>query len=75
MDMVQFGVMVTLNVVIGMVTPPVGVCLFVAANIGKITLSEIAGAIWPFLICNITVLFLVSYVPQIALWLPGLFYK
>ena len=58
-----------------MTTPPVGVCLFVAANIAKQPLSAVARAILPFLICNIVILFLVSYIPAISLWLPNLFYK
>jgi tripartite ATP-independent transporter DctM subunit len=75
MDPIHFAIMAVMNLIIGLTTPPVGVCLFVAANIAKLSLSEIALAIWPFLICNITVLFIVSYVPEIALWLPNLFYK
>ena len=75
MDPIHFAIMAVMNLIIGLTTPPVGVCLFVAANIAKISLSEIAAAIWPFLMCNITVLFIVSYVPYIALWLPSLFYK
>jgi C4-dicarboxylate transporter, DctM subunit len=73
-DPIHFAVFAILNLMIGLTTPPVGVCLFVAANIGKITLGQVSRAIWPFLLCNIIVLFLVSYVPAISLWLPNLFY-
>ncbi len=74
-DPIHFATFAVLNLMIGLTTPPVGVCLFVAAGIAKISLGEISRAIWPFLVCNIFILFLVSYVPQISLWLPNLFYK
>lgn len=74
-DPIHFAIFAVLNLMIGLTTPPVGVCLFVAANIAKISLGEISKAIWPFLVCNILILFLVSYVPAISLWLPSLFYK
>jgi len=74
-DPIHFATFAVINLMIGLTTPPVGVCLFVSANIAKISLGEISKAIWPFLLCNIIVLFLVSYIPQISLWLPNLFYK
>jgi C4-dicarboxylate transporter, DctM subunit len=74
-DPIHFATFAVINLMIGLTTPPVGVCLFVSANIAKISLGQISKAIWPFLLCNILVLFLVSYVPQISLWLPSLFYK
>jgi C4-dicarboxylate transporter, DctM subunit len=73
-DPIHFATFAVLNLMIGLTTPPVGVCLFVAANIAKISLGAISRAIWPFLICNIVILFLVSYIPEISLWLPGIFY-
>lgn len=72
-DPVHFGVVVVINLAIGMATPPLGVCLFVACGIAKITLREITLAIWPFLIVLIVVLFLVTYVTPTTLWLPRLF--
>lgn len=74
-DPIHFATFAVLNLMIGLTTPPVGVCLFVAANIAKISLGAISRAIWPFLVCNILILFLVSYVPEVSLWLPSLFYK
>ncbi|GAB3680256.1 TRAP transporter large permease [Salinisphaera aquimarina] len=71
MDPVHFGIMAVLNLMIGLSTPPVGVCLFVVAGIGNLQVSQVARAIVPFLICNILVLGLVSYVPAISLWLPN----
>lgn len=72
MDPVHFAVMAVLNLMIGLTTPPVGVCLFVVAGIGKLPMLTVARAIVPFLLCNLAVLLLVSYVPQISLWLPTL---
>ncbi|WP_046865414.1 TRAP transporter large permease [Microvirga massiliensis] len=74
-DPIHFATFAVLNLMIGLTTPPVGVCLFVAANIAKISLTEISKAIWPFLVCNIVILFLVSFIPGISLWLPNLFYQ
>lgn len=72
LDPVHFAVMAVLNLMIGLTTPPVGVCLFVVAGIGKLPMLTVARAIVPFLICNIGVLLLVSYVPAVSLWLPNL---
>jgi TRAP-type C4-dicarboxylate transport system permease large subunit len=73
MDPVQFGIMMVLNLVIGLVTPPVGVCLFVASQIGKISIGKTAKELLPFLGVSLAVLMLVAFVPQISLFLPSLF--
>jgi len=75
MDPIHFGVMAVLNLMIGLTTPPVGVCLFVASEIAETPLKRVIKALWPFLLCNIIVLLMVSYIPQLSLWLPGLFEK
>ncbi|MCE8019367.1 TRAP transporter large permease [Halomonas sp. MCCC 1A11036] len=72
MDPVHFAVMAVLNLMIGLTTPPVGVCLFVVSGIGKLQMLTVARAILPFLACNLVVLLLVAYVPAISLWLPDL---
>jgi C4-dicarboxylate transporter, DctM subunit len=74
-DPIHFATFAVLNLMIGLTTPPVGVCLFVAANIAKVSLASVSRAILPFLVCNIIILFMVSYIPQISLWLPSLFYQ
>jgi tripartite ATP-independent transporter DctM subunit len=71
-DPIHFGVMAVLNLVIGLTTPPVGVCMFVAASIGRISLSEFTRANLPYLLLNVGILMLVSYLPFLTLWLPGL---
>lgn len=70
---IQFGVIAVLNLVIGLTTPPVGVCLFVASSIGQIKLSEAVKGLMPFFVWMIIVLLLVTYVPAITLFLPSFF--
>jgi len=72
-DPVQFAVIAVLNLVIGLTTPPVGVCLFVASSIGKESIGSVSRAGFPFLLVSLIVLFLVTYIPQISLFLPSLF--
>lgn len=73
-DPIQFAMIMVLNLVIGLTTPPVGVCLFVASSIGNISLERISKACLPFMMVSLLVLMLVTYVPEVSLWLPGLFY-
>ena len=70
MDMIQFGVMVTLNVVIGMVTPPVGVCLFVVCAISGKSILEVSKEVVPMFFICLLLLALVAFVPWVTLWLP-----
>jgi len=72
-DPVHFAVIAVLNLIIGLTTPPVGVCLFVASSIGKISISAVSKAGLPFLAISLIVLTLVTLFPQISLFLPGLF--
>jgi len=74
-DPIHAGVMCVLNLVIGLITPPVGVVLFVACGIGKISLNEILKANMPFLTIWLIVLFLVAYIPALSTWLPSLLIK
>lgn len=72
MDPVVFGIVMTVNLAIGQITPPVGVNLYVACGISKISLKDISSGLWPFLIASLIALLLVTYIPSISLWLPGL---
>ncbi len=74
-DPVFFGVVMVVNLAIGMVTPPLGVCLFVACTIAKIDLETISRDLWPFLIGMICVLLLITYVPSLVMWLPNVLLK
>ena len=72
-DPVQFGVIMVLNLGIGLCTPPVGAVLFVGCAIGKISVWQAMRSIWPFYGAAVFVLGLVTYVPAVSLWLPSLF--
>lgn len=72
-DPVHFAVIAVLNLIIGLTTPPVGVCLFVAASIGKISIGKVSIAILPFLAVSLLVLILVTLFPDLSLFLPQLF--
>ncbi len=74
-DLVHFGVIIVLNLMIGQVTPPFGVCLFIISDVGKVKLEKLYGAIVPFLIPLILVLFLCTYVPSLVTWLPNVLLK
>jgi len=69
-DPTHFGIVMVVNLAIGLVTPPVGLDLYVACGISKISLEQITRAVWPFLFATIVVLLLVSYIPAISLGLP-----
>ncbi len=71
-DPIQFSVIAVLNLIIGLNTPPVGVCLFVASGIGRVSLEKTARAGLPFLLVSLIVLMLVTYIPSLSLFLPGL---
>ncbi len=72
MDPVQFGIMLLLNLGIGLVTPPVGAVLFVGCAIGKIPIEKTVRTIWPFYGALILALIAVIYIPALSLWLPSL---
>ena len=71
-DLVHFGVMITLNMMIGLSTPPFGMLLFVVSGISKTPLKEVIREILPMLLVLFGVLFLVTYVPQIVTFLPAM---
>jgi TRAP-type C4-dicarboxylate transport system permease large subunit len=69
-DPVHFGVVICLNLTIGLVTPPVGVVLYIVSNMTKVKFGELVKASVPFLIGLIVALFIISYMPGISLWIP-----
>jgi len=73
-DPVHFGVIMIMNLGIGLCTPPVGSVLFVGCAVGKIPIWTAVKTIWPFYAASIAVLLLVTYVPAFSLWLPSLFH-
>jgi len=72
-DPIYFGVLITVNLMIGTITPPVGLCLYVSCGIADVRLDQISRAIIPFLLIEIAVLFLITYVPDLIMFLPALF--
>ena len=71
-DPVHFGMIMLVNLGIGLITPPVGSVLFVGCAIGRVTIEQVTKTIWPFYLAMLIVLALVTYVPAISLWLPRL---
>ncbi len=74
-DPVLFGVIMVVNLAIGMVTPPLGVNLFVACGIQKISIEQISRAVLPFILMNVIVLFILTFIPDIIMFLPNLLLK
>jgi C4-dicarboxylate transporter DctM subunit len=74
-DPVHFGIMMVVNMEVGMCHPPVGLNLYVASGITKMGISELTVAVMPWLLTMLGFLLLITYVPQISLWLPNLVFK
>jgi tripartite ATP-independent transporter DctM subunit len=72
MDPVHFGIVLILNLGIGLVTPPVGSVLFVGCAIGGISIEQTVRTMWPFYLALLVALGLVTYIPAVSLWIPGL---
>jgi len=70
---VHFGVLITINIMIGLITPPFGMLLFTLAKLGDVPIGEIVADLLPFLLALILALAIVTFVPQTVLWLPALF--
>ncbi|WP_126427874.1 TRAP transporter large permease [Brevibacillus marinus] len=69
-DPIHFGVIMVTNLAIGFVTPPLGVNLIVASSIGKISFERISAAVVPFIITMVVTLLVITYVPELSIWLP-----
>jgi len=67
---VHFGIMITVNMEIGMITPPVGLNLYVASGISKLGMTEMTKAVWPWLLTMLVFLAIVTYWPPLSMWLP-----
>jgi TRAP-type C4-dicarboxylate transport system permease large subunit len=74
-DPIHFGVVMILNCMIGLITPPMGGILFITCRVAELKLVELLKEVWPFIIWLIVALIIVTYVPQTVLWLPDLFIK
>ncbi|WP_321463028.1 TRAP transporter large permease [uncultured Vibrio sp.] len=72
-DPVHFGIVVIFNLMIGLITPPLGICLFVANTISKVGVAAISKQIAPLFLLEVVVLFFITFVPQSVLFLPKMF--
>lgn len=72
-DPVHFGIIMILNLCIGLCTPPVGSVLFVGVGIAKTSIEKVVRPLLPLFVAMIVTLFLITYIPELTLWLPGLF--
>ena len=66
----HFGIVVTVNLCVGLLTPPVGSCLFISSSLARISMEELLKPLWPFLIAELVILFLITYVPEFSMFLP-----
>jgi C4-dicarboxylate transporter DctM subunit len=71
-DPVHFGILITVNMEVGMCHPPVGLNLYVASGLTKMGITELTIAVWPWLLTMLVFLVMVTYIPQMSLWLPRL---
>jgi C4-dicarboxylate transporter DctM subunit len=72
MDPVHFGILIAANVGIGMISPPVGICLYVACGISQTAIEEVVPRLIPFLLILIATLMIITFFPSITLFLPRL---
>ena len=73
MDPVQFGIIMVLNLCVGLCTPPVGSVLFVGVGIANTTIEKVVKPLLPLFLAMILALMLITYVPALSLWLPSVF--
>ena len=70
MDPLHFGIVLVLNLCVGICTPPVGTCLFVGCAVAKISIVEVIRPLMPFFIAMVVALLLVTYIPELVMFLP-----
>ncbi|HVS30056.1 MAG TPA: TRAP transporter large permease [Thermoanaerobaculia bacterium] len=70
MDPVHFGIVMIANLCIGLCTPPVGTCLFVACSVGKTTIARVVAPAIPFFLAMMVALLMITYLPWLSMWLP-----
>ena len=72
-DPIHFGVILVLNLMIGLVTPPVGLCLYAISSVSNVSISELLREMWPYIIALVVVLGIITFVPGLSVWLPRQF--
>ena len=71
-DLVHFGIIISVNSMIGTITPPVGTCLYAVSSVSKLPIDRLTKSVLPFLFMLIIALLIITFIPQISLWLPDL---
>jgi tripartite ATP-independent transporter DctM subunit len=74
-DIIHFGIVMILNLMIGLITPPLGGMMFITCKIAEVSMMDFLKECWPFMILLVVALIIVTYFPQTVLWLPSLFMK
>ena len=74
-DPIHFGVVVVLNLMIGLLTPPVGALLFLEAKIADVSFEDLVGAVGPYLAALLAVLALITYIPPLVTFVPNLVFR
>ena len=69
----HFGAILIVGLAIGLVTPPVGMCLYAGSKLSGLPITTLFLGSWPFLTCNLIIFFIVTFVPEVSTWVPGLF--
>jgi tripartite ATP-independent transporter DctM subunit len=75
MDPIHFGIIMVLNLSVGLCTPPVGSVLFIGCSVANLKIEKVVKPLLPLFIAMIVVLLLVTYIPELSLWLPGMLVK
>jgi TRAP-type C4-dicarboxylate transport system permease large subunit len=71
-DPVHFGVVMALNSMIGLLTPPVGMCLYAVSSVSKVSIWPLARELWPYILALTVCLALITYIPGLTMWIPNL---
>ena len=74
-SLVHFGVIVVINVMIGLITPPMGMSLYIVSDLAKVGVGKVIRAVLPFLIPLIFVLLVTTYFPKLVLWIPNILFR
>jgi TRAP-type C4-dicarboxylate transport system permease large subunit len=75
MDPIHFGIVIVLNLCVGLCTPPVGSVLFIGCSVANLKIEQVIKPLLPMFIVMFIVLMLVTYIPSLSLWLPNLLMK
>jgi len=72
-DPTHYGILVVFNLMIGLITPPMGLCLFVADSVANVGLGRLIRQIWPFFLVELAALIIITFIPATVTWIPRLF--